>query len=292
MANKKMKTIDFGTGDVYELTPDWDKIDGRPFGESTTYGDTLTWDGNTDGKAIVGDMVCHISDAVPTIEDCANGVMATFADGSTAMGTATPMGEGLLMLADSEGILCVATDNLEFNGMVFPKKGIYVIYDGLYVSSLTINGYNGFERKEITPVPTEYLPEHLQFGIDRSNLETLIDNKTITVSGGMAQVDVVAPEASENIGNVYKVVFDGIEYECEVYEAEGSKLIGNLAAVGVPDAIDSGEPFAIAMGMVFCLTDGEHTLTLAKYGRKLLPLANCESIKRTFYFKSGSNVIK
>ena len=31
MANKKMKTIDFGNGDVYVNTPDWDKIDGRPF---------------------------------------------------------------------------------------------------------------------------------------------------------------------------------------------------------------------------------------------------------------------
>lgn len=246
MANKKMKTIDFGSGDVYELTPDWEKIDGRPFGESTTYGDTLTWDGNTDGKAIVGDMVCHISDAVPTIEDCANGVMATFADSSTAMGTATPIGEGLLMLADSEGILCVATDNLEFNGMVFPKKGIYVIYDGLYVSSLTINGYNGFEKTEITPVPSKYLDF-----IETSHSDTVTwDGNTDGLSciEGMAyKVTDASPTFSEAQSGGSYTICAGSEFIHKTFTSE--HVVDALVTLGVDGFLIYGEVGIVCLGI-------------------------------------------
>lgn len=154
MANKPMKTINFGGEDTYYLNPDFENIDNSPF--ETIGGDTLTWDGNTDGRDIVDDMFCHISDVVVTVSDCANGVIATFADGSIQSGTATEPAPGLLMLADVESVLCVATDNYAFNGVIFPKKGIYVTYGDYCVTSLTIKGYTGFT---ITKLKSEYLPD-------------------------------------------------------------------------------------------------------------------------------------
>ena len=48
------------------------KID-TAFGESTVMGDTLTWDGNTEGLYCVADMFYCVSDAIPTLEDLRRG---------------------------------------------------------------------------------------------------------------------------------------------------------------------------------------------------------------------------
>ena len=159
----------------------------------TVGGDTLTWDGDVSGKEIVGDMVCHISDIVVTESDCANGVLVTFSDGSTANGAATALVDGLIMLADSEGTLCVATDNLEFNGMVFPKKGIYVVYGDYHVTSLAINGYTGFGS---TKLKESYLPDGL--ATEQYVQDYVSENAG---SGG----DTVTAEATTSAMTVYKV---------------------------------------------------------------------------------------
>ena len=157
-AHSDFNTLSLEINDYTFETTTIKQIDNKylePF--ETIGGDTLTWDGNTDGRDIVGDMFCHISDVVVTVSDCANGVIATFVDGSTQGGAATELAPGLLMLADIESVLCVATDNYDFNGMIFPKKGIYVTYGDYCVTSFTINGYTGFGS---TKLKESYLPEH------------------------------------------------------------------------------------------------------------------------------------
>ena len=53
-----------------------DFIRNKPFGDGLLGGDTLTWDGNTDGHLLwegVGFPMYHVSDSVPSIEDFSDG---------------------------------------------------------------------------------------------------------------------------------------------------------------------------------------------------------------------------
>lgn len=109
-------------------------------------GDTLVWDGNTEGLESVslsnGFEFFRISDAVPTRADCENGVTVVRSDGST---------ETLTNCFDVNDlgvfgfVISVPKDNFEWEGEIFPKAGCWAInMGGLYVSSLTIPNYTGF----------------------------------------------------------------------------------------------------------------------------------------------------
>lgn len=153
-----------------------------PFGETTVKGDTLTFDGNTEGLVCVdtGDSLFYlVADNVITADDLKGGftTVDTYGDryiveyseeveeAITKFGGAFPMHEGLGFL--------IPTDNFVFMGAItFPKAGIYFGWDeygGLI--SLTIPGYNGFTTTTIKPIDTKYLPEHLQFGTETKVVE-------------------------------------------------------------------------------------------------------------------------
>ena len=157
MALKPLKTLNFGGEDTYYLKPEWKNI-----AETTTYGDTLTWDGNTDGLVGVQGMFFKVSDAVPTIEDVVNGCTLvdngaiTELTGEQAQGAFTAMSEtvdGFAMFSMS--VLVIPYANYEVDGMPFPEAGVYF---GATTSSLTINGYNGFEMTEVQTIDPKYLP--------------------------------------------------------------------------------------------------------------------------------------
>lgn len=82
-----------------------------------------------------------------------NGVSNTY-----SQGVAVEYGDGLLIM---EGAIVVANvDNYDNGFATYPKKGIYFLVTERFacVTSLTINGYKGFETTEITPIPEKYLP--------------------------------------------------------------------------------------------------------------------------------------
>lgn len=149
-------------------------------GETTVMGDTLTWDGNTDGLYNAVEMFYHISNAVPTMQDLQNGG-SYVSQGETIpfdSSMVADVGEGFLNVNSDVFIVTVA--NSEMQGIVFEKAGVYFADAGVgktQVRSFTINNYNGFETTEITPIPTKYLPEHLQFG------ETTVMSDTLAWDG-------------------------------------------------------------------------------------------------------------
>lgn len=120
-------------------------------------GDTLTWDGNTDGLecvAMAGGFLIlyHVSDVVPLVSDFSNGFKLEM-NGETSDVPAEevqPMflEDGCLFM---ELLAIIPEDNYtipndEFGDTIFPKKGVYFINipDFGFVTSITINGYTGF----------------------------------------------------------------------------------------------------------------------------------------------------
>lgn len=144
----------------------------------TVGGDTLTWDGNTEGLVGVNadgiDLYFKVSESTPTAEEFKNGVstICRMNDGSEVKESLT---EQTILVDDSissmtflyslslngaPSVVCIYEDNVEIDGMVFSEKGLYLfgiqeMDELMFVSSLTINGYTGFTK---TVLKEEYLP--------------------------------------------------------------------------------------------------------------------------------------
>ena len=183
LLNKMIDAINVHTdaisGGIEVGSVDWSNVQNKPF--TTVGGDTLTWDGNTEGLYSVDlgfSYQYRISDATPTLEDFANGGSVTYSDGTVIEFTADEVGDisgGMLMLNDNP-LIVIPSDNFTPFDVTFEKKGIYteVLRNGTKMVSLTINGYTGFTKEVIKQ---EVLPEALQFG------ETVTTSDTITWDG-------------------------------------------------------------------------------------------------------------
>ena len=152
-------TLNYSGAEVDKLL---EKID-TAFGEETVMGDTITWDGNTDGLDFVdggdGMVLYKISDATPTLTEAQQGGVITLG-GEIVEFTSdmvATMGESLYAFAGSpEAGMVVLEDNADLFGITIPSKGIYMVMPVPY--TLTINGYTGFEMTEVKTIDSKYLP--------------------------------------------------------------------------------------------------------------------------------------
>ena len=142
------------------------EVDAKIAAIGTGDGDTLTWDGNTEGLVSVDAgtfQFYKISSAIPTMDNFVNGASIVVTDGEIRE-TGTFNSDEVIALAD--GI--ISTESLAFvviadeavgvdvDGLVFSEAGVYFFYAPgipLYPASLTIPGYTGFKVDSI-PVPT------------------------------------------------------------------------------------------------------------------------------------------
>jgi hypothetical protein len=161
------------------------------FGETTVNGDTLTWDGNTEGlpAVMITDEVgvYMVSDRVITPADAPNGLTLTFnIDGEITTDEYT--NEQLVEIEMGVDYVVFAThDNFEAYGVVLPKPGVWCIYP----TTITIPGYPGFETTTVKPIDSKYLPEHLHFGDT-----TTVKGDTLTWDGnteGLVCFDGMVP---------------------------------------------------------------------------------------------------
>jgi hypothetical protein len=139
------------------------------FGETTVKGDTLTWDGNTEGKTTleVSEISCvfvKISDAIPALSDCKNGMVVQTADGAETTYSAEEI-DGLYneigVVGNQLGTYVIPSDGFVLmEAFTLPESGVWVVYveNAPYVTSITIPGYNGFETTTIQPIDAKYLP--------------------------------------------------------------------------------------------------------------------------------------
>ena len=154
-----------GGGGGSSVQSDWAQTDStaasyirnKPFGDVPTGGDTIAWDGNTDGLVSVGGIFYKVSDAVPTINDFANGAIFETIEGSMEIPADEVFEEpdGMIMVSDS--FIVVSIPGLEIGGMVFAETGFYIPLDlGVWQPVLTIPNYTGFPITE--KINKKYLP--------------------------------------------------------------------------------------------------------------------------------------
>ncbi len=138
----------------------WNDLTDKPFGESPTGGDTLTWDGNTEGLETLaeGSPFFRVSDSVLEVSDFV-GASLLWSDG---LGVSIDEA----MVNDSEGPVGVYYAEMPYIYSVDATvaeqigcaPGLYFLNTGGdgYTASLTIPGYTGFPvTKQIDPA---YIP--------------------------------------------------------------------------------------------------------------------------------------
>lgn len=140
--------------------PDWADITNKPV--ITEGGDTLTWDGNTEGLVNLDSTLYKVSDVVPTLDDLVNGCTAT-ANGIQYPCSAIQDGDLIYISAEdgSPVAMLVPFDNAYAGSgseeTKVAEKGTYLFCYAVdpefsvFVSSLTINGYTGFGKEKIDP---------------------------------------------------------------------------------------------------------------------------------------------
>lgn len=109
-------------------------------------GDTVTFDGNTDGKVVVDGLFVKVSEAVPTMADFANGAIVT-RNGLDNTWTPEMIGNAFETERDclyevNEFIYIIGSAGM-CNGWYFPEPGVYFNTDE-NIERLTINSYTGF----------------------------------------------------------------------------------------------------------------------------------------------------
>lgn len=218
-------------------------------------GDTLTWDGNTEGKvSSLGIPLYKVSDAIPNKEDFANGAIVNLGEGEIPLDSESAQGvfmdDGFALM---DVLAIVPYNGYDIDGLVFPEAGVYFISsDGTYVSYLTIPGYTGFGSPKIDPAylyqpdwnqNDETAPDFIKNRPFGESEVVIVAEQTITPGEGAPAV--ANAEYLPTVGTVAVVNFNGNPYNCEVQEKDGIIVFGNLSMAGIGE--DTGEPFVVAM---------------------------------------------
>ena len=146
------------------------------FGETTTTSDTLTWDGDTEGRYNVSGMFYKVSDAMPTLADLLNGgtisYMNTdepFTSSNVVDVEAAGIGEGGIIITNNSGnplagvaLKVGATATMNGVTLTFEETGVFFLRQQIstnayvHIEKLTINGYAGFEITEIETIDPKF----------------------------------------------------------------------------------------------------------------------------------------
>lgn len=142
----------------------WNDLTDKPFGNLPTGGDTLTWDGNTDGLdsfLMGGGMSLYkVSDVKLTLNDYKDGIIAVMGGNEIPVSA-----EAIQEVALTDGfffydaVMFVPHDNYEIpDSDIQLNGGIYLYSDATdYASSLIIPGFTGFPS--VKKIDSKYLPD-------------------------------------------------------------------------------------------------------------------------------------
>lgn len=190
MATKELKSLTFGDGDTYVLSPTkWEDIPNNPFGGGSN---TVSWaSAGIDFNSLPTDTWVKVSDSVVTWEDFEN---ATDEDFFVTWlchdsGSAYVLWEGTQISGNknhiyrnpdgSIGALIVDANGDVYDGVQYRQDGIF-FYTGMegdiraYPLSATVPGFGKIESS--TTLDSKYLPEGLR-------TETITLSDTITIKG-------------------------------------------------------------------------------------------------------------
>ena len=164
----------------------WNDLKDKPFYEETAVvaGDTLTWDGNTDGLESA-----NFGFPVPYYRISENSIPFSEVDGVECAYVFNNEEKNFIpqiltdgVWWDEMGAFLVVTEPLDSGDTIVPVGVWTGKEDGGddHLDSLTIPGYTGFETigTVVKPIETKYLPEHLQFGEDKAFEPIVWDGNT------------------------------------------------------------------------------------------------------------------
>ena len=207
-------------------------------------GDTLTWDGNTEGLVSAADVFYKVSDVVPTLEDFKNGCAITLCgeDIEFSYEDAENSCDVLNGVIGLDGFYVVPADLVgeDIFGMSFPEAGIYFVNDGYDVCTrLTIPGYTGFATEKLNPklMPSWNDLKDKPF----SDTEVVVLEEQELAYDADNEGYLAEPLCSIEPGDAITVVFDGTSYSCTAIAMQYMCVFGNLSLIGEPE--DTGEPF-------------------------------------------------
>lgn len=238
-----------------EAVDNWKDLKDKPV--TVSGGDTLTWDGNTEGLENADGIGWIVSDKVPTMSDLANGgvIVGTMSDGSTM---SIPFTASEVVDVDGDGSFIAIKDvvnvfNFEHHyGVAFMKN------ETAYISSFTIPGYTGFGKEVLKP---DILPEHLQFGIvygdtltwdgNRDGLVRANDYEQYLISESTPTIDDFVNGASNTKLDGDTETSTNLEMHYAIYEAgDGAIVVGN-SIVALKDGATVGDTIYPKKGTYF-----------------------------------------
>ena len=248
------------TSNIYDFLPE-----ALQFGsEISTGGDTLKFDGNSEGKDLVGGMFVQVSNATPTLT---TGTVEIVVSGTT---NSVPFTQSEVM-EWAEGCKCIVIDapfvaivtseavGVDLDGITFEKEGTYFVCteeDGMpmYVKSLKIDGCIDFPS--IKKLDTKYIDA--EWMATKSKSEVVLYDDVVRFNSAGSKT-FIEPLFNIVVGKLYEVSFNGTVYTCYgktyTHSANGNfNAIGNLSlsskdTYGTPAGEDTGEPFIISSPM-------------------------------------------
>lgn len=175
----------------------WNDLADKPFGE--VYGDTLTFDGNTDEVVNVEGVFFKVSDAVPTYADIVKGGHIIMG-GETFEFTAEDVPESEIV--DPSGIVAIGSAviivppeavgvMIEDLGFAFQESGTYFVYSeamGALVTGLQLNGYTEFAT--VKKIEQKYIPSSIRklYFSTTKNDKFLYTDESCTIKATVADV--------------------------------------------------------------------------------------------------------
>lgn len=233
--------------------------EGYPYEEvNTVTGDTLTWDGNTEGLEYVETVGYKISDAVVTLANCADGVRLAVNSGEVYDFGADNIIEGapgFVVVANGFCFFASQPITNESMGLTL-KPGVYTLLEPGHTLEITIPGYKGFltEQTVVTPIASKYLPmEDIAEALGVGGGTTVILPETEAVySADQERFFIMnGVDASKfTLGEKYTINYNGADYECLALDGSlmgiaGLVGFGNVGAMLGGDS--TGEPFVLGI---------------------------------------------
>lgn len=217
--------------------------------EITEYSDTLTWDGDTAGRSVVDvdehSSMVHVSDAIPPMDALVNFTETIRYDiGEEVEITDQDIRQQGDIILVNESLAIVPYAGVTYDGVSFPKAGVYFLYYGnSYVSSFRIPGFN-FGGKVKKQIKVDALPESHQFG--ETVIESTIfgsataDGSTLSWDGNIEGLRLIAPpNPPTGVGGWFLITKDvgflGIHNTISFIKNDGTEYTDQIIPVSDTD---------------------------------------------------------
>ena len=265
-----------GGGYAGQVQADWnqnsasqpDHILNRPF-YGGLVGDTITWNGETQGCEIVelpmtsngaATMIpcCRIADNPPSAQQMRSGnISVTLSDGAVITTNDTlhqismVMDDGFAMLA-SLYIIVIPYNNYALvdgsDAIIFPKRGVYMtVLDRIYVSKLSIEGFEFGSVKQLDAV---YLPGFAPVQSDAIEWNgEIADRDVALLMPGAPQFFVRVSDAVPGFEAMLQAGNLGVSF----YSAESGVQAQDIPAEEIPEYVFRVSETAYVIGEYFAV---------------------------------------